>query len=260
MRKVSNNLERLLREQFGDAAGEKHISDEHVALYDKYITRATFLPQEVEALGGFSKTYPFINIDLTLIRTESGKGLPAAGESLGLGESSKATHPFSQVSDIPDFNSAHGIVSSSPNNIASSSSTNDIIVNTASIRFPNAPTTRLADMRYSPVVSPSRPPANYLYPQPQPQPQFQPRDPHNTVLSDDWYTEFINQGTEIPNNEPNEQATNTNNTTNATTAVNTFNTSNTVNNNTINTGANNKRKAGNNEGSTSNKKARTNKG
>lgn len=250
MRKVSNNLERLLREQFGDAAGEKHIPDEHVALYNKYINRATFLPQEVEALGEFSKTYPFINIDLTLIRTESGKGLPAAGEGLGLGESSKGTHPFSQDSDIPDFNSAHGIVSSS---------SNDITVNTASIRFPNAPTTRLADMPYSPVVSPSRPPANYFYPQPQPQPQFQPRDPHNTVLSDDWYTEFMNQGMEIPmNNEPNEQATNT---TNTTTTVNTFNTSNTVNNvNTINTGANNKRKAGNNEGSTSNKKARTNKG
>jgi hypothetical protein len=254
MRKVSNNLERLLREQFGDTAAEKHIPDEHVTLYNKYIEGATFLPQEVEALGELSKTYPSINIDFTLIKTESGKGLPVAGEGLGLGESSKATDPFSQVSDIPGFNSARGI--------ASSSSSNDIIVNTASIRFPNAPTTRLADMPYSPVVSPSRPPANYFYPQPQPQPQFQPRDPHNTVLSDDWYTqytEFMNQlterDTEIPmNNEPKEQATNTTNTTNT---VNTVNTVNTIT--TINTGANNKRKAGNNEGSASNKKARTNK-
>ncbi|SPJ82877.1 uncharacterized protein FTOL_10078 [Fusarium torulosum] len=226
MRKVSNDLERLLREQFGDAAAEKHISDEHVAVYNKYKAGATFLPQEVEALRELSKAYPFINIDFTLIKPESGNDLHDEDE----GESSKEINSFSHVSDIPGFNNARGI---------SSPSSNDISVNTASIRFSNAPTTRLADMPYSPVVSPSLPPANLFYPHPQP--QFQPRTPHNTILSDDWYTRYTEQttgrDTEIPmNNEPKEQAANTTT--------------------TVNTGAN-KRKAGNDEGSVSNKKART---
>ncbi|KAM0201690.1 hypothetical protein ACHAPI_001739 [Fusarium lateritium] len=299
MRKVSNDLERLLRKRFGDASAETQPSEEHAALYNKYKVGATFLPQEVEGLRELSKTYPFINIDFSFVITGSDNNRPDACKSIGKGESSKDSNLSSQVSATPDFSNARGIASSSSNDfafnnargiassssddfafnnargIASSSSndfafnnargiafpsSNDLTVNTASIRFPNAPTTRLRDMPYSPVVSPTRISANYFHPEPQP--QFQPRTPHNDILSDDWYLtgswwgayaeETTERNTEIPmSNKPKEQA---NNTTTVNTTANT-----TVNNTTtVNTGAN-KRKAYNDEESVSNKKACTNK-